>query len=506
MDKQQRTYQTRIYVTPEQDALLSDYAFVYGKTERTLFAKMQAENDINTLKRDFQKRFGITARQFNAVNATLSGKITSIRKRQPELINDLKSRIKKAKRVIKKTTDPFVLHQKKRRLTVLQDKLKSLQEDKKNNKVRLCFGSKKLFRSQFHLEANGYHSHSAWLKDWQSARNSQFFVIGSKDETSGCQGCVATVAEDGSITLRLRLLNSMQGKYMIIDGLHFQYGHKEIVAAIGRNLSNNKEDWQSINYRFLKDGKGWRVFVSISLPDTKLVSDSRLGVIGIDINTDHLAVTETDRFGNPTEYFSIPCVTYGKTSEQRKAIIGDVVKQAIAFAKSCCKPIVIETLDFQKKKIALKRQLPQYARMLSSLAYMQIQTLIRARACDAGIEVFEVNPAYTSVIGKYKFKDRYGMSVHNAAAVVIGRRFMGFRETLPSQLQVTLPLSVRNRGMHVWSKWVAVSRKDQAALAAHRRSRKGSLSSPVLNKARLVITPPVAGEIPSCESSVELFD
>jgi hypothetical protein len=126
--------------------------------------------------------------------------------------------------------------------------------------------------------------------------------------------------------------------------------------------------------------------------------------------------------------------------------------------------------------------------------------------------VFEVNPSYTSVIGQYKFKDRYGMSAHNAAALVIGRRFMGFRETLPGQLQGTLPLSVRNRGRHVWSKWAAVSRKASAALAAHRQSRKESSPSPVFDpdvvfdKARCVTILPVAGEIPACESSIELFD
>jgi transposase len=95
--------------------------------------------------------------------------------------------------------------------------------------------------------------------------------------------------------------------------------------------------------------------------------------------------------------------------------------------------------------------------MLSSFAYTQIQTVIRSRAFDAGIEVLEVNPAYTSVIGKHKFAKKYGLSVHYAAALVIGRRTLGLSETLPSQLHVILPLPVRNRSRHVWSKWAAVS-------------------------------------------------
>ena len=32
-----------------------------------------------------------------------------------------------------------------------------------------------------------------------------FFVLGSRDETAGCQLCVASVNDDGTLTLRLRM-------------------------------------------------------------------------------------------------------------------------------------------------------------------------------------------------------------------------------------------------------------------------------------------------------------
>lgn len=54
-------------------------------------------------------------------------------------------------------------------------------------------------------------------------------------------------------------------------------------------------------------------------------------LIGIDINESHFAVTETDRFGNPVEYFSATCTTYGKTTEQREAIIGEAVRKVMVF-------------------------------------------------------------------------------------------------------------------------------------------------------------------------------
>jgi len=508
MESQQRTYQTRLFLTEAQGAIFSGYASLYGKVERSLFARLQAGDEINHLKRVFQKHFGITARQFNAVHAGLAGKISSIRELHPELIEDLKRRIKKARQVLKRITKPEVRHQKKRRLAILEQKLQHQQQDRQDARVRLCFGSKKLFRAQFSLEDNGYSCHEEWQSDWQSERNSQFFVLGSKDETTGCQGCVATVTEDGSISLRLRLPNVLKEKYTIISGLRFEHGHEAIVASIGSNLSEDKKEWQAISYRFVKDEKGWRVFVTISVLGIRWISDLRSGVIGVDINENHLAVTETDRFGNPIEFFWVSCVTYGKTAEQRRAIIGDAVKEVMAFIIDRKKPLVIEKLDFRKKKSVIEKQSPKYARLLSSLAYTQIQTIIRARAFDAGIEVMEVNPAYTSVIGRYKFKDRYGMSGHNAAALVIGRRSLGFRESVPSQLHGTLPLPVRNRGRHVWSKWASVSRKASAAYAAHRRSRilSGSSPSPAFGQGTACDQSAWTGEIPVCQSLLELFE
>ena len=64
--------------------------------------------------------------------------------------------------------------------------------------------------------------------DWQDARRDEFFVLGSRDETAGCQLCVATVADDGTLTLRLRLpdcLAEQHGKYLVIAGVRFAYGH-----------------------------------------------------------------------------------------------------------------------------------------------------------------------------------------------------------------------------------------------------------------------------------------
>ena len=89
---------------------------------------------------------------------------------------------------------------------------------------------------------------------------------------------------------------------------------------------------------------------------------------------------------------------------------------------------------------------------LSSFAYSKIKYLIQARAADAGIEVIEVNPAYTSVIGKAKYIHRLGVSIHQAAAFAIARRCMRLKEKVKVNL-ATPGLSVRNDfGDCIWAK------------------------------------------------------
>ncbi|WP_041436838.1 IS200/IS605 family element transposase accessory protein TnpB [Thermus oshimai] len=97
------------------------------------------------------------------------------------------------------------------------------------------------------------------------------------------------------------------------------------------------------------------------------------------------------------------------------------------------KPIMLEGLDFGRKKAELRDRSPGYARTLSSFAYRLMEGAIRARALKEGVEVIVVNPAWTSLLGRAKYQARYGLSVHESAALVIARRGLGLREELPKR-------------------------------------------------------------------------
>ena len=58
------TYQTRVFVTPEQDKMLREFAVRFGRVERTLYGDLQKGEAANRLKAEYLVGFAITARQF----------------------------------------------------------------------------------------------------------------------------------------------------------------------------------------------------------------------------------------------------------------------------------------------------------------------------------------------------------------------------------------------------------------------------------------------------------
>ena len=500
------TFQTRLSLDLASDALLSSYASLFGRVIRTLFAKTCAGHRLNDLKTPFLKEFGITARQFNACRVGLEGKISSAKELNKKRISGLADTLAFLEKKIRLIKDKRRRHQKKRRLFILQTRLKNLQN--REEKVSLCFGSKKRFRSQFALTENNFSSHEEWKAAWQKARESEIFILGSKDETAGNQSCVAAQNGDGTLNLRLRLPHTLStfGKYLVLSNLRFAYGHQEILTAL--------ENRKAISYRFKKDRKGWLLFATVERSLPPLASDQKKGAIGLDLNAAHVALVETDRFGNPLFKKTIPLLTYGKDRNQTLALMGDLFVKLTAYALKVQKPLVIENLDFQKKKRELRESSSKQARMLSGFAYSAFHHNLSSKAARQGVELKTVNPAFTSVIGRVNYSHRYGLSIHHGAALCIARRSYGFSERpprFPGKIpdgkggHVALSLPARNRGKHVWSRWRALSKRLRAAHAERFRAKRNRSGDPPIAGSRDGKPSEVAGAIPARESLAALL-
>jgi hypothetical protein len=88
--------------------------------------------------------------------------------------------------------------------------------------------------------------------------------------------------------------------------------------------------------------------------------------------------------------------------------------------------------------------------------------------------VAEVNPAFTSVIGRIKYAKRLGVSIHQAA-LAIGRRSLGYSEVCPDRGLIPdgkgdhliVELTARTRSAHGWSHLL----RELAALEASQTAR-----------------------------------
>ena len=234
----------------------------------------------------------------------------------------------------------------------------------------------------------------------------------------------------------------------------------------------------AVSYRFKRDEKGWRVFATTKMAPAPAATDQRRGAIGVDLNAGHLAVAETDASDNYLRAWRVPLVTYVKTSHQAEALIGDAVAGVVEHARQAGKPVVIERLDFKQKKAHLEGESRRYSRMLSSFSYGKIKAYFISRGYRQGVEVHQVNPAYSSVIGRVKFMERYGLTVHHAVALALARRLLGCSERVPRRREcpdgrgghVAFSVPARKRVKHVWTHWGAVLGQLRPALAAqHRR-------------------------------------
>jgi len=462
------TFQTKIQdkrVYPVLDAI----AALFGSLMRRLFVDLYVRGcKPSECKKRYIARYGLTARQFNSIAYELAGRVRAAEKSRKLRIAALEGQIAAAEKAIRRLRKEEkrlasckgkaagmkphervarrwrvrrALHQKKRRLCMLQDRLHRLRREQEHQSPpSLCFGSRRLFRAQFYLAENGFISHDEWLRKWREARSNAFFCIGSRGEKGGNETC--TLLRDG--TLRLRVppaLEKQYGKYVLIPGVRFPYGQEVIEAALATG--------QAISYRFVRKHGVWYLLATTERPVPEPVTSRHAGAVGVDLNPDRVAVAEVDRSGNPVASRDIRIQVQGRRREQVQAILGDVVADVVAWARGAGKPVVVERLDFRAKRARLREVSDRYARKLSHFAYATFHALLASRAAREGVEVIEVDPAYTSKIGKAKFMARYGLSPHAAAAVAIARRGLGFRDRLRSGS--ARPLPARNRGRHVRS-------------------------------------------------------
>ncbi|MEC1694337.1 IS200/IS605 family accessory protein TnpB-related protein [Schinkia azotoformans] len=478
MMKEERSKQTRpgedsLHVYVKKKFSLNDYYANSAVQEAGALIKSQKELTTLYLQNKQAQIIAVQKRM-----KTIKTKITSLRKLKASFVKGT-PQIPGNLRIIKKYNHFFAVHYKKEtkiyyhvyhfehsyvevelnhltsRLGRLQGKLNRLTQQVhqlQQNIRSIVFGSKKLYKSQFTQEQYK-NNHAAWKQAWVQSRYSKMVVSGRKDAKYG--NFVFTYEP----TNHLLSFQTPFGDVVAFEQVVFPYGQKQVNHAIETQIScsNKKKYGQPIGWGIEDHGEYYLVKCMIPVEPPTVTNYSKAdGVIGIDCNVDHFAVSNISNTGRLLHSFVQKFDMAGKTSTQVTKIIEAEAVAIVDYAVQHKKPLVVEKLNTTTSKVSNPYGNRKANRQMSLFAYRKMLHAIKVRAEKCGVLVYEVNPAYTSQIGKLKYMKRLGISVHQAASYVIGRRAMGFKEKLPPVLHSLVP--EKKQGLHHWVQWNAVKR------------------------------------------------
>jgi len=297
-------------------------------------------------------------------------------------------------------------------------------------------------------------------QEWKIKRDSQIYARG--DVTKKGNPNIRLINKNGDFHLRVTIGNRKFEEYKLFIPKKYQ---EYFLSLFG---SGN-----SYNIRLLrKDERHYRVVIDYEVDNPNIIIDFSEGVIGVDVNPDRVAISELAKDGNLIKSFSIinNRMFFGSTNK-RDYEIGCIVKQIINYALQRNKGIVFENLKFKKD---FENQGRKFNRIKSNFVWKKLLILLERKCIENGVLHKKINPAFTSVIGKFKYQKMYSLSIHEAASYVIGRRGLGFNERLslykyPSEIVKSYVLDLagdRTKRIHSWNLWRKLRDNYKASLTA----------------------------------------
>jgi IS605 OrfB family transposase len=457
----------------EYHPFLEDWGNTYQSLLRTALNDRQKGLTEGEIEKTYQKRFNIQWAWADnlATNASqVYDQLVTAKENQIEQIEtDIKSGLEKVQETLtdlelaeqyptRKNTRNFEkkLLGVKSKLERIQRKKRQLERLRNSQTLHICWGSKKLFNAQYHLEENGYPSHQEWKRDWQKKRGGNFYSIGKGSGDGNNPVTKIHHLKEDSFTVTITVPRCYQEIYGNSLTLKFEVMGQRKHDLLYALESNKPVTVQIFRREHKKDQ--WYIHLSTYIQAVPYISSSKKGCLGIDLNAESIDVVYVKREGNLESKegkftlfsFAIPTGTSGQVAAKLRNIVVEIVR--IAESYQC--PIACEDLDFSKKRASVRHCSKRYNRMLSGFIYDKFRAFLVVRAEKYGIEVIFKNPFATSVIGMIKYMPKYGLNSAYAAAMVIARRALGFNERIPrSYLSVLGVASPEDGTTSNWGLW-----------------------------------------------------
>lgn len=218
------------------------------------------------------------------------------------------------------------------------------------------------------------------------------------------------------------------------------------------NLVADRSDRKPLCYNFVlhKDEHGRKYLilsVTMELDDPYVNHSFSDGCVSMDINYDIIAVSDISKKGDRIGGAVFPFDIRGRSSGQVSEIIGRTMAKVGKFCADRKKPLVMEDIDLILKRNGLRYGPAKRNRHVSLFAYAKITACIHNQGYKQKFAVIEINPAYTSQIGKFLYMKKLGISIHEAASYAIGLKGMEMLDKLlpDKRMYALLSEPARNR-------------------------------------------------------------
>ncbi|MFI9587402.1 IS200/IS605 family accessory protein TnpB-related protein, partial [Streptomyces sp. NPDC052236] len=290
-------------------------------------------------------------------------------------------------------------HAKSRRLHTMKDRLAVLEADWKSGRVCVVRGGKRLANTRHHLAA-AVLSERAWRERWQAER---MFLAADGESGKRFGNETIRITDTGQVSVKLpatlsHLANAPHGRYVLDATVAFQHRGQEWADRITAN--------RAVAYRIHHDTARGRWYVTASwqraaAPVLPLHAALARGVVGVDMNDDHLAAWRLDVHGNPVGepqrfFYDLTGSTVHRDAQLRHAL-----SRLLHYTRrSGAAAIAIEDLDFAAEKGREKHgRRKRFRRLLSRFPTAKLKARLVSMAAEQDIAIVAVDPAYTSKWG-----------------------------------------------------------------------------------------------------------
>lgn len=333
---------------------------------------------------------------------------------------------------------------------------KKLEDLKRFPPKRILFGTKKLYsrKDAVDKEGNPAVDREEWKQELNDKRHASISLPG-RHTSRDCNFLVRRASvKDLKEKKYLKgdkdalIIRCMDGTEAVLYGFHPAQLEEEWLEALFTAPVSRKPVCYSIQLKRDPDGRLYLIpSVTLLLENHHCNESLEDGCVSIDLNYDHVALTDIDKDGRYISGEILKFDPENKTSGQISDEIGRVMSKVGKFCADRKKPLIMEDIDTVISRGGMRYGNAKGNRHASVFAYRKMTSCLENQAYERSFGLIKIDPAYISQMGKFLFMRKMGISIHAAASYAIGLKGMGLLELLLPDKEMTerLSPSIRER-------------------------------------------------------------